>query len=78
MAMLSSGLEEQRTKLASGGAPLCAGSRGAPMPLVLGGVVTAGIATDCNGADPLLRPICSRVAGVVVQPSSPLDGARQH
>jgi hypothetical protein len=55
--MLSLGLEEQRAQLAAGGQTFCSGSRGAPMPVVLGGVAPTGIATDCNGAHPLLRPI---------------------
>ena len=55
--MLSIGLEEQGAQLAAGGQTFCAGSRSASMPVVLGGVAPAGIATDCNGAHPLLRPI---------------------
>jgi hypothetical protein len=55
--MLSFGLEEQRAQLATGGETFCAGSRVASMPVVLGGVASAGIAADRNGVDPVLSPI---------------------
>ena len=55
--MLSLGLEEQGAQLAAGGQTFCSRSRGAPMPVVLGGVAPARVASDCNGAHPVLRPI---------------------